>query len=209
MTLPPAVVFTRAGAWRGARRSLPMVAGMLPFGIVAGTVAQAHGLSWLEALLMSALVFAGAGQILALTYWTHPLAAILACFIVNLRMLLMGPSLALWLDRLRGWRVWGSLFFMADHSWALSVTELRLGGQDAGFLFGSGVLMWAAWVTGCVTGFAVGGLLRPQPGHPLYFIALAVFIALLGWWRRLWVWSCKNCCRLAPGISSPARWLAA
>jgi predicted branched-subunit amino acid permease len=94
-------------------------------------------------------------------------------------MALMGPSLAGWLDRLRGWRVWASLFFMADHSWALSVTEARSGGMDAGFLLGSGVLMWASWVCGSMIGYVVGELLHPASGHPLYFIALAVFIALL------------------------------
>ncbi len=179
MMLPGPVVFTRAGVWRGARQAVPMVAGLAPFGIVAGTLAQAHGLSWLEALLMSALVFAGAGQVLALSYWAHPVTAVFACFVVNLRMMLMGPSLAGWLDRLRGWRVWGSLFFMADHNWALSITDLRSGGRDGGFLLGSGLTLWVAWVCGCVVGFAVGDLIRPSAGHPLYFIALAVFIALL------------------------------
>jgi len=156
-----------------------MVAGLAPFGIVAGTLAQAHGLTWLEALLMSALVFAGAGQVLALSYWAHPVTAVFACLVVNLRMLLMGPSLAVWLDRLSGWRVWGSLFFMADHNWALSITDLRSGGRDGGFLLGSGLMLWVAWVCGCAVGFAVGDLIRPSAGHPLYFIALAVFIALL------------------------------
>jgi 4-azaleucine resistance transporter AzlC len=179
MSAPSEVVFTRAGVLRGARRSVPLLAALGPFGAVAGTLAQAHGLSWLEALLMSALVFAGAGQVLALSYWAHPAAAVFACLVVNLRMVLMGPSLASWLDKLRGWRLWGSLFVMADHSWALSITEARSGGTDAGFLFGSGALMWAAWVCGSMIGFALGGMVHPAAGHPLFFIALAVFVALL------------------------------
>jgi 4-azaleucine resistance transporter AzlC len=176
------VVFTAAGIRRGARRALPLVAGLLPFGLVAGVMSQAHGLSWLEGLLMAGLVFAGSGQVLALSTWSQDapaLTATVACLVVNLRMMLMGPSLAGWLDRLRGWRVWGSLFFMADHNWALSITDLRSGGQDAGFLLGSGLALWSMWVLGCVLGFSLGGLLQPAPGHPLFFVVLAVFIALL------------------------------
>jgi predicted branched-subunit amino acid permease len=94
-------------------------------------------------------------------------------------MLLMGPVLSAWLDRLRGLPVWGTLFFLADHNWALSVTELRSGGQDAGFLLGSGLMLWVMWVLGAALGYGLGGLMHPPPGHPLFFIALAVFIALL------------------------------
>jgi predicted branched-subunit amino acid permease len=187
MTVAAAVVFSRAGVWRGARRAVPLVAGLLPFGLVAGVMAQTHGLSWMESLLMAGAVFAGAGQVLALSAWTHPapvLTAMFACTVVNLRMMLMGPVLAPWLDRLRGWPVWSSLFFMADHNWALSVTELRSGGHDAGFLLGSGLMLWVMWVGGAALGFALGGLLHPPPGHPLFFIALAVFVALLATlWR--------------------------
>jgi len=159
-----------------------MQAALLPFGIVAGVLAQAHGLSFAATMLMAGVVFAGAGQVLALGNWGHPIpviGAIVACVTVNLRMMLMGPALSPWLDRLRGWRLWGSLFFMADHNWALSITDMRSGGRDAAFLTGSGIGLWTGWVAGEAVGWVAGGLLQPPPGHPVFFIALAVFIALL------------------------------
>ncbi len=185
MTEP--ISFTRKGAWRGAVRCIPLIISIIPFGLVAGVTSQGAGLSLLEAMIMSAGVYAGASQLVALSIWSHPpplLATALAAFVVNLRLALMGPVLAPWLDRLRGWRLWGSLFFMADQNWALSVTEMTTGGRDAGFLLGSGLSMWLVWVLSTGAGHLLGASMRPPPGHPLFFAVLAVFVSMLaGMWR--------------------------
>ncbi len=122
---------------------------MVPFALVVGILAQGQGLSLLEITLMSALCYAGSAQLLALGHWGVPapvLGAAAAAFVVNLRLALMGPVMGPWLDRVRGWRLWATLFVMADQNWALSVTEMQAGRSDAGFLFGSGALMWLVWV---------------------------------------------------------------
>ena len=174
--------FSRAAILAGARRSMPMQVGVIPFGLVTGIVAQGQGLSLLEAMLMSALCYAGSAQLLALGHWAVPapvFGAAMAAFVVNLRLTLMGPVISPWLDRVRGWRLWTSLFVMTDQNWALSVTEMQAGRGDLGFLFGSGAVMWVNWVLTTAAGHAVGGLLRPPPGHPLFFAALAVFVSIL------------------------------
>jgi len=174
--------FSWAAMRAGARLSIPMQIGVVPFAMVFGILAQDRGLSLLEATLMSGVVYAGSAQLLALSHWSVPapvLAATLATFVVNLRLALMGPVLGPWLDRIRGWRLWASLFVMADQNWALSVGELQKGRFDAGFLFGSGVLMWLVWVLSTVVGYALGSAVRPPPGHPIYFAALAVFVSIL------------------------------
>jgi 4-azaleucine resistance transporter AzlC len=175
-------VFTAAGLLRGARLTLPVLIGVIPFGIVTGIAAQGAGLSMVEAGLMSATVFAGAAQLLALSHWTHPadvLAAAVATLSVNARLILLGPVLAPFLARVRGWRLHLSLFVMTDQNWALAVTEMRGGGTDAAFLLGSGGALWLWWVVLTLIGHAAGAALRPPPDHPLYFAALAVFISLL------------------------------
>ena len=174
--------FSRASVLEGARRSLPVQVAVVPFGLVCGVAAQAQGLSLAEATLMSGLVYAGSAQLLVLSHWSSPapvLAAALASFVVNLRLALMGPVLGPWLDRLRGWRLWASLFVMADQNWAMSVTQMQSGRWDAGFLFGSGALMWVFWVASTAAGHLLGATMRPPPGHPLFFTALAVFVAIL------------------------------
>ncbi len=166
----------------GAIATLPLQVGVIPFALVCGVQSQAHGLSMLEAGLMSAVVYAGSAQLLALEHWgpvAPVVAAALAAFVVNLRLALMGPLLAPWLDRVRGWRLWGSLFLMVDQTWALSLAEQRAGRWDAGYLFGSGIAMWVVWVMGTLAGHGLGAALKLPPGHPLFFTALAVFVAIL------------------------------
>lgn len=179
--------FTRAAVVAGMRQSLALQAAVVPFALVCGIVAQGQGLSLLEAGLMSAVCYAGSAQLLALGHWAVPapvVAATVAAFIVNLRLALMGPVIAPWLDRVRGWRLWASLFLMADQNWALAVREMSAGRFDAGYLFGSGAVMWVVWLLGTLAGHAMASSLHLPPGHPLFFAALAVFVAIVaGMWR--------------------------
>lgn len=174
--------FSRAAVLAGMRDSLPLQPGIIPFGLVCGIAAQGAGLSLAEATLMSAIVYAGSSQLLALSHWADPapvLAAALSAFIVNLRLALMGPVLGPWLDRLRGWRLWGSLFLMADQNWAMAVTQMQARRWDAGYLFGAGAVMWLVWVFTTAAGHVAGARLALPPTHPLFFAALAVFVAIL------------------------------
>lgn len=176
------VVFTRGGLLRGARQAAPLVIGTFPFGLVVGVISDAKGLSLLETLLMSAIVFAGSSQLLALELWTEPApiaAATLAAFVVNIRLAPMGAALAPWLDRLRGVRLWGTLATLVDHSYALSAADQRRGGRDAAFLLGVGLALWTFWMIAVGVGHVFGSAVRLPPGHPLYFAAIATFCAIL------------------------------
>lgn len=176
------MTFTRAAFWAGVRAAVPIQLAVIPFGAVCGVVSQSAGLSLAEAVLMSATVYAGSAQLLALGHWASPapvLAAGVAAFVVNLRLALMGPVLSPWLNRVRGWRLWLSLYVMADQNWAMAVAEQQAGRWDAAFLLGSGVLMWLMWVLSTAAGHVLGATLQPAPGHPLFFAALAVFVAIL------------------------------
>lgn len=178
----PRVTFTPQGVWRGARQAVPLVIGTFPFGLVVGILSDAKGLSLLESLVMSGLVFAGSSQLLALELWASPapvLAATLAAFVVNMRLAPMGAALAPWLDRLRGVRLWGTLATLVDHSYALSAAEQRRGGRDAGFLLGVGLALWSFWMIAVAVGHVFGAVVRLPPGHPLYFAAVATFCAIL------------------------------
>lgn len=176
------VVFTWHGFWRGVRISLPMVPAMAPFGLIVGVLADARGLSWLETMVMSALVFAGTSQLVALELWTDPapiLGATLAAFVINLRLAPMGAALAPWLDKLRGWRLWGTLATLVDNSFAISIADQRAGGKDAALLLGVGLTFWIFWMSMTGLGHAFSGLIALPPGHPIFFASLATLVALM------------------------------
>ncbi|WP_369412830.1 AzlC family ABC transporter permease [Neoroseomonas alba] len=176
------MTFTSAGVLRGMQVGIPLVIGTFPFGLVVGVISGAKGLSLLETLVMSGVVFAGASQLLALELWTDPapvLAASLAALVVNLRLAPMGAALAPWLDRLRGWKLWGTLATLVDHSYAFSIAEIRRGGRDAGYLLGVALILWMFWMVAVGLGHVLGAVVQLPPGHPLYFAAVATFCALL------------------------------
>lgn len=56
----------------GVRTMAPLIVAVMPIGLVFGAVAASKGLSSLEVTLMSALVFAGGSQFVAMDIWSHP-----------------------------------------------------------------------------------------------------------------------------------------
>ena len=181
------VTFTMSGALAGARRILPVCAGDFAVGAAFGVLARHTGLSAAEATLMSALVYAGAAQFVALTLWAAPLPAvalILTTLVVNIRHMLMGATLRPWFRHLSALKAYGSVFFMVDESWAVTIAELREGASDTAFLIGSGGALFIAWVGSTFLGATAGALLPASAQVALGFAFTAVFVALLtGMWR--------------------------
>ncbi|WP_424814731.1 AzlC family ABC transporter permease [Roseococcus sp. YIM B11640] len=176
------VVFTRQGVWRGVRVTIPMLPGMLPFALIIGAIASARGLSLLELMLMSAMVFAGTSQLVALQVWDDPapiLAATLACFVINLRLAPMSAALAPWLDKLRGWKLWGTLATLVDNSFAVAIADQRAGGRDAGLLLGVGLTFWVFWTLSTGVAFVFANMISLPPNHPVFFAAVATFVTLM------------------------------
>jgi len=95
-TVVPAPASAHAAFSTGIKDTIPLVIGAVPFGIIFGTLSSASGLSPWGALAMSAFVFAGSAQFIALGLLAAgssiPLI-ILTTFVVNLRHLLYGVSL--------------------------------------------------------------------------------------------------------------------
>jgi 4-azaleucine resistance transporter AzlC len=147
-------------------------------------LAKQAGVSLLETVLMSALVFAGASQFIALTMWVSPLPVltlVLTTLVVNLRHLLMGAALRPWLSRISAPKSYGTVFFMNDETWALTVRELNAGMKDVAFMLGSGLAMFVAWLSSSVIGQLLGANLtqRDLVQFGLDFTFTAVFVALL------------------------------
>ena len=79
--------------WQGARATLPLLVGMVVFGLAYGLLAHTVGLSLAETVGMSALVLAGASQFVALGMigaGTPAGLIVLSALFINLRHLLMG-----------------------------------------------------------------------------------------------------------------------
>jgi branched chain amino acid efflux pump len=182
-----AVTFTLSGALAGARKCVPIAISGFAIGLVFGTLAGQAGLGAGEAALMSALVFSGAAQFVVVGLWANPLPVatiVLATLVVGLRHLLMGAALGPAFSKLPRLKAYGSVFFMADENWALTMGELTKGRRDGAFLLGGGLLMFVAWTVSTFVGGAFGSVIEEPARWGLDFAFTAVFLALIaGMWK--------------------------
>lgn len=149
----------------GFRRMAPLSLFVIVFGLAFGVAALQQGLSGLEALLMSGLVFAGAAQFATLDLWgeTIPLVPLVAITLaINARHLLMGAAFYPHLRELPSGRRYASLILLSDANWAMAMS----GGTTAarlGILVGGGLALWSTWMIGTGLGVAFGsGIGEPE-----------------------------------------------
>jgi len=207
--------FDRAGLLEGARQSIPIALSVFAYGSVYGVLAGQTGMSLGEAFLMSSLVFAGSAQFSVLSLWSVPLPTVFIIFttlVVNLRHLLMGAALHPWFVRLTPLQKYGSLFFLNDESWALTLNHLskNKGKAKASFLLGSGLTLYLAWPGATLFGFILGSSLGDPTRWGLDFAFTAVLIALLvGLYKgkaNFWPWLVAALVAIVASYVLPGKW---
>ncbi|MBZ0332264.1 AzlC family ABC transporter permease [Halomonas sp. ANAO-440] len=163
---PKSAQLDLAGILVGIRRMAPLSLFVVVFGLAFGVAALSRGLSGLEAMLMSALVFAGASQFAALELWGPeiPLLPLIATtFAINARHLLMGAAIQPWLAHLPTAQRYGSVVIMSDSNWAMAAADYQKGETNVGMLVGGGIALWVTWLFGTLLGVLFGsGIEEPQ-----------------------------------------------
>jgi 4-azaleucine resistance transporter AzlC len=171
----------------GTRAMLPIIVAAVPIGLVFGAVAAANGLSPLEVTLMSALVFAGGAQFVAMDIWTHPASWTglgLAALLVNVRHVLMGASLGPRLAAFSPWQKYLGLLIMADENWAMSEARARTAPLTPSYYAGMSIPFYLNWVLASFIGAVLGAFLGDPAVIGLDFAFPAVFIVLVaGFWK--------------------------
>lgn len=170
----------------GIRDALPIVVGYLPIAFSFGVAATDFGFPVEAAVLLSAVVYAGASQFLALPLLAGGTPLLVCCvtlLAMNLRHLLYGPAL---LDRAgaQARYSWGWAFGLTDEVFATAIGLLANGARGWGerWIFGLGAASYLAWVVGTWAGAqAGGGALAAYPAveAALGFMLPALFLSLL------------------------------
>jgi 4-azaleucine resistance transporter AzlC len=171
----------------GVMAVIPAAAAVVPFGLLLGTLAVQKGLSVAEVALMSALVFAGSAQFVAIDLWREPTPWLLIGFsalTINLRHLMMGLSFNRHLGRFRPWQRYAAVYLMADETWALAERRAADGELRPAFYGGLAVTLYVSFVLFSVLGAIAGAAITDPAAWGFDFAFTAIFIGLIvGFWR--------------------------
>lgn len=168
----------------GARDTLPMLVGAAPFGLIFGTLAIGAGLPAWAALAMSALVFAGSSQFVAVSLigaGTALPVIWLTTFVVNLRHALYSATLLPHARHLPArWR-WPLAFWLTDETFAVVENRIATHGAEAGpgYWFGSSLAMYLNWQAWTLSGVLLGQSVPALAGLGLDFAMVATFAAIV------------------------------
>jgi 4-azaleucine resistance transporter AzlC len=166
----------------GVTDMAPLLVGLAPFGLVVGVAMVSSGLSVVQALSMSVLVYGGASQLAVADLLTRDAPFVIVAvtaLAVNLRFAMLSASIASYFERLpTAWR-WLVGVLLVDVLYALSVTtfEREADVDRRWYYLGAGVVLWLGWQAGTVLGVALGTDLPESV--PFEFVVPLIFIGLL------------------------------
>ncbi|HEX6798881.1 MAG TPA: AzlC family ABC transporter permease [Ktedonobacterales bacterium] len=174
-----------SAAMRGARGTLPLLPGTIPFGLIYAVAAVSAGIpAWL-AQAMSVVIFAGSAQFAVVQLVGAGAPAVILVLtgtILNLRHLLYSASLA---PELRPARPrWKALlaYLLTDEMYGVVSARLRqravlASGETRWYALGSGLTLWVAWQLSTLAGLLLGAQI--PAAWSLDFAATLTFIALV------------------------------
>lgn len=181
-------------AVRGFIAAVPILIGFVPFALLFGTQAAQKGLTIFEVPLMTGMNFGGGSEFAAIALWSSPpsvLTVVMVTLLINSRHLLMGASLAPYLQHLPKRRVLPALFFMCDESWAMSMADIARRRQTGilpvfslPYYAGVAGALYFTWVFFTGLGAWVGPMLGDVTHWGFDMAFPAVFLVLLrGMWK--------------------------
>lgn len=169
----------------GVRAELPILLGVLPFGMVYGATARDVGLPVAETLAMSSVVFAGSAQfvIVQLLEVAAPwLIIATTAILVNLRHVLYSASLAPYMQHLPlRWKL-PLAYLLTDEAYAVSITHYADARTPLApkhwYFLGAGLALWGTWNLSTLAGILLGEAIPPawslDFSIPLTFLALVI-----------------------------------
>lgn len=177
-------------ALAGAKDTIPLIVGAIPFGIIFGTLALSSGLSFGGTMAMSAFVFAGSAQFIAvglLTAGTGWPLIVLTTFVVNLRHALYSATLAPHVSQLpQRWQI-PLAFGLTDETFAVVInryaastyTPAKASPYNHWYFLGSVLSMYLNWQFCTFLGLTIGQMIPNAAAWGLEFAMPVTFIGMV------------------------------
>ncbi len=167
----------------GIKEELPILPGVIPFGMIYGVSALSAHIPPFTAQAMSSVVFAGSSQFIIaqlVAVGTPPVVIILTAFIVNIRHMLYSASLAPFVKRLPARWKWLLAYLLTDEAYAITISHYREDGDETlkhWYFFGAGLALWITWQISTAIGIFLGT--QVPVSWSLDFTSTLTFIALV------------------------------
>jgi 4-azaleucine resistance transporter AzlC len=169
----------------GLKGELPLLLGVMPYGMIYGVLALKAGLPADVAQAMSFIVFAGSSQLIGtpLIAGGSPfIVIVLTTFVVNLRHMLYSASMAPHIKHLPARWKWLLAYLLTDEAYAVTIArytrpEAALSANMHWYYLGAGLTLWSSWQVSTLIGIQVGQLIPDSWG--LDFTLALTFIALV------------------------------
>ncbi len=165
--------------WLGAAHILPLCLAVLPWGVLAGSMAVSHGFSPLQSIGLSVFVFAGAAQLVTISMVAAGSGFIAICLtilIITAQHLLYALILREHVSSLPLKKRLPVAFLLTDELFALSVGKRS---YDFAYLMGAGLCFYLAWVGFTVVGVLLAASVPNLADYHLDFSIVATFIAIV------------------------------
>jgi len=160
--------------------TIPVLTGYLFIGIAFGVMYAEKGYSFLWAILMSVLVYAGSGQYLAVNFFVPGISlvqVIFLTFMVNVRHVFYGISLLEKFNKM-GKKRWYMIFGLTDETYSLlCTTNVPEDVDESKFLFAISIMDHFYWVLGSAIG-AIAGTVLPINSEGIDFAMTALFVVI-------------------------------
>jgi 4-azaleucine resistance transporter AzlC len=181
MSHPPSSASIRKSLWQGMLAAMPLSIAVIPWGILAGSYAIEAGLDMLQSQAMSAIVFAGAAQLVAVGMIKSGVgltSILLTTLLITSRHFLYGMAMRQQMSPLPlRWRLTLG-FLLTDELFAIC-SETKQHKFDRWFAFGGGFSFYLIWNIASAVGIVPGQQIPNLDELGLDFAIAATFIALV------------------------------
>lgn len=164
---------------KGAFDILPLSIAVLPWGILAGSMAIQTGLTALQAFAMSAMVFAGAAQLVTLSLIeasASTITILLTIFVLTSQHFIYALNLRRDVSQFSFKQRLVTGFLLTDELFAVAIKKNNL---SFGYLLGAGLCFYLAWCIFSIVGILLAHKISNLEKLNLDFSIIAILILIV------------------------------
>ncbi|ATG17505.1 branched-chain amino acid ABC transporter permease [Providencia alcalifaciens] len=164
----------------GAVHTLPLNLAVIPWGILAGSMAIETGLSFWQSIAMSAMVFAGAAQLVTLGLLNSGagyITIVISVFFITSQHLLYGLTMRPYVKDFTTPQRLSIGFLLTDELFAISAAKRQA--LSFAYLFGAGFSFYLVWFITSLCGIVMANLIGDLSKLHLDFSVVATLLAIV------------------------------